>query len=175
MAASDVDSFAEWRGTVKAALSSIDQQLERIEQLRRENLASIKEQFDWLEQLRKEDLDRVHHQDQEQWETIEKIRTQLSICRDRCEKLSQSKCSLDDLVRAQKEVETAKTVAEAAKADLEKKADAAAITTLTEKVGNQKVIQAKQGVVVAFYGLIGGALFSLLLALFGHLIKALEK
>ena len=89
----------------------------------------------------KRSLNRLEAEDKEQWETIEQIRGMLEKHRDRCDQLSKEKAPLTEF------------------------------SELKTEVANQGKTQIKQGMTMVFYGLIGGALFSLLLALFNHFVQ----
>jgi hypothetical protein len=108
----------------------------------------------------KSSLSRLEQEDQEQWETIENIRGSMEKHRDRCDQVSRDKAAKSDL----------DTIRE----DVGKKASATDVADLKKEVGNQGKSQIKQGVTMTFYGLIGGALFTLLMALFNYILSSVR-
>lgn len=118
-----IAAFAEWRGTINAALDYIKEQVNR---------------------LRDEDL--------EQWEIIEQIRGTLEKNRDRCDQMAGGKTNSVDFDELKKDV-------------------AGNFRDLKKEVSTQGKTQVRQGVTMVFYGLIGGALFSFLTAMFNKLIQ----
>ena len=107
----------------------------------------------------KDALDRLRNEDLEQWETIEQIRQMLEKHRDRCDTFSSNKANCVDLDQLKIELKT--------------KASAATVQRIEADIKAQDKIQTKQGVTLVFYGLIGGALFSGLMALFSFIIRKL--
>jgi predicted nuclease with TOPRIM domain len=142
--ADQVASFAEWRGTVKAALDYIHHQ---------------------LDQLREEDT--------EQWTTLEAVRSQMVKCRDRCDRVSMNKCTKEDLIQARAGCEEAREAVETVRATVATKAEKADLKTVYDKVEGQGQVQVKHAVTMAFFGVIGGGLFTAVIWLLGLLVKGI--
>lgn len=90
--------------------------------------------------------------DAEQWEAIAEMRRENRECRERCDKvafLKADKTALKDL--------------------------AGEIDDINDNVGAQEKLQIKQQVTLAFYGIIGGGLFSFLIFLGGTLTRMFTR
>lgn len=96
------------------------------------------------------ELDRQKETDDAIWEAIGEIRKENRQCRDRC-----------DQVACQK----------AEKSELEKLESVVGV--VREDVGDQEKIQIKQQMRLAFYGILGGGLFSTLLLLGNWLFRTI--
>jgi len=105
----------------------------------------------------KGELERLRAEDLEQWEIVEQIRSTLEKHRDRCADVSFKKVERIEIDQLKTEIKT--------------KAPVATVEALQSEVRRQDKAQIKQGVTLVFYGLIGGALFSILMALFNFIIK----
>lgn len=162
--------YAEWRGAVKTALDYI-----------------------------KGDLVQLHAVDESLWAIVEKVRAELGAFRDRCDVLSCAKVSKADADALRKEFDLllarldklADKVDECVKEQFEKydkldtKVDKndkdqcgaleAKVTPLAAALHLQDKAQVKQQVTMAFFGMIGGALFWFLGVLINYFLNHLPK
>ncbi len=141
-------SFAEWRGAVKTAFNFIGR-----------------------------DLKRLNGVNTEQWATIEQIRGMLEKHRDRCDQISREKAAASEVERLRTELglKASDGDLKTLEKEVNEKASDEDLGTLEKEVISQGKSQVKHGVTNMFYGLIGGGLFSLLLALMSALFNLLKK
>lgn len=97
-------------------------------------------------------IDQLRKTADDQWEAIAEMRRENRECRERCDKvacLKADKTALKDL--------------------------AGEVDGINDNVGAQEKLQIKQQVTLAFYGIIGGGLFSLLIFLGGILARMFTR
>lgn len=83
------------------------------------------------------------------WDAVKGVQHDQKICRERCSNVSCTKADKADLKECEDDVENLKT-----------------------QQSNQEKLQIKQQATLAFYGVIGGGLFTLALALFNHFLRS---
>lgn len=116
---------------------------------------AVKSGFNFVRQ----DLQRLEAERQGLWSAIGQIRAAMEKARDRCDRINREKALASDV--------------EQLRMALKRKASASDVKGLGAEVVSQGKIQSKQGVTVMFYGVLGGVLFSVVMALFTRLLSLL--